>query len=86
MTRAIVGYTGFVGSNIVKSFKFDKFYNSKNFHEAQNCEFDELFFVALPAEKWRANKFPDDDFLNIGGVPNKQKLLFCGLDYQRRAF
>ena len=31
MVRAIVGYSGFVGSNLLQFYKFDYFYNSKNF-------------------------------------------------------
>ena len=31
----IVGYTGFVGSNLLQFYKFDKLYNSKNFEDAK---------------------------------------------------
>ena len=68
--KAIVGYTGFVGSNLLSSFKFDKFYNSKNFENAIGCDFDELFFVGLPAEKWKINKYPDIDDYNINKIKN----------------
>ena len=68
MKRAIVGYTGFVGSNLLQFYKFDYFYNSKNFHEAQNMEFDELFFCGVPAVKWHANKFPEEDNLVISNL------------------
>lgn len=63
--RAIVGYTGFVGGNILRFFKFDYMYNSKNFFDACNMEFDELFFCGLPAEKWKVNKDPHEDEINI---------------------
>lgn len=59
--RAIVGYTGLVGSNLLQFYKFDYFYNSKNFHDAENMEFDEIFFCGIPAVKWYANKFPEED-------------------------
>ena len=62
MTTAIVGYTGFVGSNLLQYYKFDNLYNSSNFHEATNKEFDTLFFCGVPAVKWYANKNPDEDF------------------------
>jgi sugar phosphate isomerase/epimerase len=61
MVRAIVGYSGFVGSNLLQFYKFDYFYNSKNFSDAKNMEFDELFFCGVPAVKWYANKFPEED-------------------------
>ena len=62
MTTALVGYTGFVGSNLLQFYKFDNLYNSSNFHEAINKEFDTLFFCGVPAVKWYANKNPDEDF------------------------
>ena len=61
MTSAIVGYTGFVGSNLLQFYSFDSFYNSSNFHEAKNKEFDTLFFCGVPAVKWYANKNPTED-------------------------
>jgi sugar phosphate isomerase/epimerase len=61
MTSAIVGYSGFVGSNLLQFYPFDFFYNSSNFHEAKNKEFDILFFCGVPAVKWYANKNPEED-------------------------
>jgi hypothetical protein len=59
--RAIVGYSGFVGSNLLQFYKFDHFYNSRNFQDAANRSFDELFFCGVPAVKWRAIKYPQED-------------------------
>jgi hypothetical protein len=75
MTRAIVGYSGFVGSNLLQFYKFDFFYNSKNFEEAINMEFDELFFCGIPAVKWYANKFPEEDNENINKIMNLLKTI-----------
>ena len=61
INRAIVGYTGFVGSNLLKFYNFNYFYNSKNFNEASNMSFDELYFCGIPAVKWYANKYPLED-------------------------
>lgn len=76
--RAIVGYTGFVGSNLLRFLKFDKLYNSSNFHEASGLHFTELFFCGLPAEKWKANKFPLEDTENITRI--KEILLSITVD------
>lgn len=65
ISRAIVGYTGFVGSNLLARYKFDHYFNSKNFADAKNMEFDELYFCGTPAVKWYANKYPDIDLENI---------------------
>tara|TARA_Y100000768_G_C23960477_1_gene675097 strand:+ start:239 stop:1840 length:1602 start_codon:yes stop_codon:yes gene_type:complete len=61
LSNAIVGYTGFVGSNLLQFYKFDYFYNSKNFDTAKNKKFDTLFFAGIPAVKWYANKNPKED-------------------------
>ena len=54
MSNAIIGYTGFVGSNLLKFYKFDYFYNSKNFEDAKNKSFDTIFFCGVPAVKWKS--------------------------------
>ena len=68
MKNAIVGYTGFVGSNLLQFYKFDYFYNSKNFEEAKDKTFDTLFFSGIPAMKWYANKHPDEDISIIEDI------------------
>ena len=61
MSNAIVGYTGFVGSNLQQFYKFDYFYNSKNFTNAKRQHFDTMFFAGIPSVKWYANKNPQED-------------------------
>lgn len=61
MVNAIVGYTGFVGLHMLECFKFDNFYNSKNFKSAKGETFDLCVFCGAPAQKWKANKFPNED-------------------------
>lgn len=68
MTRALFGYTGFVGSNLLQFFKFDYFFNSSNILESQNMFFDEIFFCAIPAVKWLANKHPEQDAETINNI------------------
>lgn len=65
MTSGIIGYTGFVGSNLCSQRKFDYFYNSKNISEIRGARFDELVITGVPAVKWLANKEPEADLLNI---------------------
>jgi sugar phosphate isomerase/epimerase/nucleoside-diphosphate-sugar epimerase len=65
---AIVGYTGFVGLNLQQFYKFDYFYNSKNFLEAKNKSFDIIFFCGVPAVKWYANKNPENDFNTLENI------------------
>lgn len=70
MVNAIVGYTGFVGANLLQFYKFDCFYNSKNFKDARNRAFDTVFFCGIPAIKWYANKNPEEDHFIIENIKN----------------
>ena len=61
MKTALVGYTGFVGSNIYASGKIDAAYNSKNISEAYGTNPDLLIYAGLRAEKYLANSEPEKD-------------------------
>ncbi|MCR5767225.1 MAG: NAD(P)-dependent oxidoreductase [Lachnospiraceae bacterium] len=65
MKNALVGYTGFVGSNICEKGSFDALYNSKNIGEAYGTKPDLLVFTGLRAEKYLANNAPDKDLEQI---------------------
>lgn len=59
--NALVGYTGFVGSNLYTQGKFDCVYNSKNITEAFETHPDLLVYAGLRAEKYLANQAPEKD-------------------------
>ena len=61
MKKALVGYTGFVGSNICENEVFDGLYNSKNIDQAYGTKPDLLVYAGLRAEKYLANHEPDKD-------------------------
>ena len=50
MKKALVGYTGFVGSNIYAATDFDAVYNSKNIEESFGTNPDLLVYAGLRAE------------------------------------
>lgn len=62
---SLVGFTGFVGSNLAASAQFDGLYNSKNVQEAFGTCPDILYYSGVPAQKFLANKFPQEDFKAI---------------------
>lgn len=68
MSSALVGYTGFVGSNILRGQTFDALYNSKNFEDIKNRNFDFLVFSGATATKWQSNANPDKDRQHIDGL------------------
>lgn len=57
----LVGYTGFVGSNIYKHGEFDKVFNSKNIEDSFGLNPDLLVYAGLRAEKYLANNQPQKD-------------------------
>ena len=61
--NALVGYTGFVGSNIYASAgnAIDAVYNSKNIGNAYGINPDLLIYAGLRAEKYLANNEPEKD-------------------------
>ncbi|MCD7746060.1 MAG: sugar nucleotide-binding protein [Lachnospiraceae bacterium] len=85
--NALVGYTGFVGSNIYAAGKIDRAYNSKNISEAFGSKPDLLIYAGLRAEKYLANKNPDADMetvrqamKNIENISPKKLVLISTID------
>ena len=72
MTRsessALIGYTGFVGSNLLRQRGFDACFNSANIDELGGRSFDLIVCAGARAEKWKANAEPERDLDNIEGL------------------
>lgn len=86
---ALVGYTGFVGSNIYSSagHEIDRVYNSKNIEEAYGTAPDLLIYAGLRAEKYLANSDPEKDLAfieqaedNIRRIAPKKLVLISTID------
>lgn len=71
MSNALVGYTGFVGSNLKCQGKYEYLYNSKNIESIVGKDFELLVCAGAPAVKWLANKEPIKDGENL------QRLMNC---------
>lgn len=61
MKTAIVGSTGFVGSNLTESYPFEYQFHSKNIVEAFGLEPDLLVYAGVRAEMFLANQNPGAD-------------------------
>ena len=73
--KALVGYTGFVGSNLAARADFDGLYNSKNIQDAFGTQPDVLYYSGVPAAKFIANKYPEQDLDIIrNAVENIKKI------------
>ena len=84
---ALVGYTGFVGSNLAARHDFDAVYNSKNIAEAFGTEPELLVYAGVPAQKFMANQNPEADHQvifnaieNIKKIKPKEIVLISTID------
>ncbi|ERL99959.1 hypothetical protein Q644_07920 [Brucella intermedia 229E] len=68
MASALIGYTGFVGSNLLRARSFDDLYNSSNIGNIVGKHYDLLVCAGVPAVKWKANKEPDRDREQIAAL------------------
>lgn len=66
--RALVGHSGFVGSNLKASARFDALFNSRNIDEIRGRAYDLVVCAAAPATMWAANNDPEGDLRNILGL------------------
>lgn len=85
--KALIGHTGFVGSNLAQATLFDKVYNSKNIGNAFDEEYDIVVYAGVRAEKFLANKKPESDYehieqtiQNIKRIKTKQLVLISTID------
>lgn len=65
MRRALIGYTGFVGSHLLRDGEYSDLYNSLNFEEMRGQSFEEVVCAGVSAVKWLANKEPEKDWQGI---------------------
>ena len=65
MKTMLVGYTGFVGSNLSCQYDFTERYNSKNIEDAYGSKPDLLIYAGVRAEKYLANQDSNKDLNNI---------------------
>ena len=72
MKTGLIGYTGFVGSNLCEQKSFSEYFNSSNIEKIKNHEFDMLICAGLSGTKYKINKNPSSDLCNIN---NQKKLL-----------
>lgn len=57
----LVGYTGFVGSNLRDQRYFDEYVNRVNLESIRGRHFSRVCFTAMPGSMWYANSHPEED-------------------------
>ena len=85
--NALVGYTGFVGSNLYASGAFEAAYHSKNIRSAFGTRPELLIYAGLRAEKYLANDYPAKDLElireaeeNIANIHPQKLILISTID------
>lgn len=68
MKKLLVGFTGFVGSNLCEQTEFEGLYASCNITEAYGKCPELLVYSGVPAQKFLANSNPEADFEVIKGA------------------
>lgn len=90
---ALVGYTGFVGSNIYAAGKekITGLYNSQNIESAYGTQPELLIYAGLRAEKYLANNMPEKDMElilqaeeNIRKIAPKKLVLISTIDVLKK--
>ncbi|MCQ2530192.1 MAG: sugar nucleotide-binding protein [Lachnospiraceae bacterium] len=91
--KSLVGYTGFVGGNISAAGSFEGRYNSKNIEEAFGTNPELLIYAGITAEKFIANKFPEQDLeiiqnaeKNIQKIHPERLVLISTIDVYEDSF
>ena len=67
---ALVGHTGFIGSNLKSFYKSKYNFNSKNIKFVNNNKYDLVVLCAPSSKMWIANKYPKKDHNNIKNLIN----------------
>lgn len=65
MKTALIGHTGFVGSNLAASYEFDDVYNSSNIAQIEGREYDLVVSAASRADSHRINADPAPDLAQV---------------------
>lgn len=77
MSNALIGFSGFVGSTILKQTSFGALYRSINIGEIEGKSFDMVVCAGAPAQKWIANREPEADRQKIEALIAHLKTVHC---------
>ncbi|MBA2668896.1 MAG: NAD(P)-dependent oxidoreductase [Gemmatimonadetes bacterium] len=91
MTRghrtALIGYTGFVGTTLLRSCSFDDVFRSTTIRQIEGREYDLVICAGVSAAKWIANRDPEGDRASIakltaslGVVRTREFILISTID------
>ena len=77
MKTGLVGFSGFVGSTLLKQVSLESLYRSTNIRDIESQSFDLIVCAGAPAQKWIANREPEDDRRKIDDLIAHLKTVTC---------
>lgn len=77
LNNALIGYSGFVGSTLLRQAAFDAQYRSTNIAEIAGRRFGTVVCAGAPAQKWIANREPEEDRRKIEGLIAHLRTVEC---------
>lgn len=77
MFNSLIGFSGFVGSTLLKQEDFTCLYRSTNIGDIDNQSFNTLVCAGAPAQKWIANQDPEADRQKIQSLISHLKTVQC---------
>jgi len=75
--NALIGFSGFVGTTLLKQRSFDALYRSTNIQEIDSGEFKLVVCAGAPAQKWVANSKPEEDKQKIEALISHLETITC---------
>lgn len=77
MSCALIGFSGFVGSTLLKQAPFESLYRATNICDIEGHSFETVVCAGAPAQKWIANRDPDGDRQKIDALIAHLKTIRC---------
>ncbi|UCZ86449.1 pyridine nucleotide transhydrogenase [Pseudomonas sp. L5B5] len=77
MANSLIGFSGYVGSTLLKQQSFTALYRSTNIGEIDHQVFDTVVCAGAPAQKWIANREPQADLEKIQALIAHLKTIQC---------
>ncbi|GAA1840761.1 NAD-dependent epimerase/dehydratase family protein [Agromyces salentinus] len=71
MRTALIGYTGFVGSNLASRHAFDAVYNTSNIHDIEGESFDLVVTAGNRADSHRINREGEADRVEVDALADR---------------
>jgi hypothetical protein len=75
--NALIGFSGFVGSTLLKQASFESLYRSTNIGDIDGQSFGTVVCAGAPAQKWLAIREPEADRQKIDGLIARLETIQC---------